>query len=262
MILKMLLPLLVSASDPQLKVSLWADDLSLADGSTVASWNQAGQPDAASQPVFHVSGGCNGGSYVQGSVSSCYVGQYLKLPKPLVLNIATNGGITVGAVFRFDEFVSMGYYGWGFDAWAHFLDFKNNGGDTPNLAILRREWSNQLMMSITYANGGGLTVTTQNNVFNIGQWINFIATVSVGADGTVTSASIYIDGIAQPVNPVPQPAPQLTDIVTDQNYIFVPQPPWIATCFAGGSLAALVVYDRFFDSDEAAILSNDLNAGR
>ena len=99
-------------ADPYLEVSLWASDLAgvVSNGGAIESWSgQAGQPLSGSRPVYHASGGYNGGSYVKASYTACQTGQYLQLLKnPLVLNMGTNGGLTIGVLMRWDSLNSLG----------------------------------------------------------------------------------------------------------------------------------------------------------
>lgn len=252
----------LSGRDSHLKVGLWANKLArtLPDQSSVASWSQAVQPDPASQPILHGSGGYDGGSYVQTNYKDCVAGQSLELQNPLKLNIKSNGGITIGSVFRIDSILSFSQTcgGWGFDAWAKVFDF-GNGLSNPRMVLHRREWSHELQVGF----GNGFSITTANDVFQFGEWVNLIATISVANDGSVISSFIYINGVEQALQPGPPSPPVLSDYTFNQSYIFRAQGTgeWCTQCLTGGSLAALVIYDRYFDASEVVSLSKDLSAG-
>lgn len=239
--------------DPYLKVSLFASELAgvVADGAAVLVWGSqpvvATQPIASAQPIYYASGGYNNGPFLQATASACQSGQYMEIQNPIAFNVDTNGGFTVGVLFRFDAF-----NGHGFD---RIIDFEGSGS---SIILCRSYITNQLEMYIDVLTHTYAYAVTTNAAIVLGQWMSIIVTMSV-TGASVNAFTIYINGVSQPITSGETFPGAARNRTARSNLIFQSNDAACCNeCLTSASLAALMVYDRYFGPYDVSVLQTKL----
>jgi hypothetical protein len=238
----------VSYNVPGPVVRLEAKDLNTTyvGGNRVAVWGPFVQATGNLQPTFQSSGGYAGsgasGAFVQAVGSGTASGQHLAAPS-LTFNMATNGGLTMVCLFRFDGTPSN---------YERVFDF-GLGQNNNNILLARWGTSNNVVMHTYVGSSADIINTSVFGQFPQNEWM-VVAYTRAATSGTVHT--LYRNGVVIGSGTT---ARTMTNRTLTSNYIF--RSNWSTDAYANISMGALFLYDRQLGVDEFTALNSYLLQG-